>query len=128
MARDDRAEVSLTGLVQPRIEPEICFKLKHAPRDWTDPERLLESTEWIAHSVEIVQWHHPDGKFRLADCTADNGLHGRLVVGSSMRIVTFHEIVENLPRLSVFLKKQGEVIDRGSGENVLGSRCSRSLT
>ncbi len=121
MACDDRAEVSLTGLVQPRIEPEICFKLKHAPRDWTDLERLLESIEWIAHSVEIVQCHHPDWKFRLADCTADNGLHGRLVVGSSMRIADVPRIVENLPRLSVLLKKQGKVIDRGSGESVLGS-------
>ena len=31
-SRDGRATVPLTGLAQPRIEPEICFKLKKAPR------------------------------------------------------------------------------------------------
>src|SRR5512145_2220945 len=31
-AANDRASVPLEGLVQPRIEPEICFKLNRGPR------------------------------------------------------------------------------------------------
>lgn len=34
---------------------------------------------WIAHSVEIVQCHHAGWKVTIADCTASNGLHGRLL-------------------------------------------------
>jgi 2-keto-4-pentenoate hydratase len=32
-AQSDRASVSLAGLVQPRIEPEICFRLSRRPRN-----------------------------------------------------------------------------------------------
>src|SRR5260221_12313675 len=37
-SQENKAVVSLAGLVQPRIEPEICFKLKSAPP--TTPEAL----------------------------------------------------------------------------------------
>ena len=105
--------VSLAGLVQPRIEPEICFKLKSAPR----PGRLLESIEWMAHSIEVVQCHHPAWKISIADCTADNGLHGRLVVGSPVPL----RDVDRLPEVEVKLFRDAKLIDRGTGANVLGS-------
>src|SRR5919106_1971179 len=44
-AGGNRAAVSLSGLVNPRIEPEICFGLRRAP----DPANLLDSIEWVAH-------------------------------------------------------------------------------
>jgi 2-keto-4-pentenoate hydratase len=77
-AEADRCRLPLAGLVQPRIEPEICFKLKSSPQ----AGRVLDSIEWMAHAVEIVQCRHPGWKVTIADCTADNGLHGRLVVGT----------------------------------------------
>src|SRR5688572_3073456 len=80
-AQRDRATVPLAGLVNPRIEPEICFGLKAPPRGG-NLEALLESLDWIAHSIEIVQSHYPNWKLRLADCTASNGLHGRLILGT----------------------------------------------
>src|SRR3954471_4812165 len=73
-ARGNQATVPLAGLVNPRIEPEICFGLRASPK----AERLLEAIEWMAHSIEIVQCHHPNWKVTLADSAADNGLHGRL--------------------------------------------------
>ena len=105
--------VPLAGLVQPRIEPEICFKLKSAPR----PGRLVESIEWMAHAIEIVQCHHPAWKVSIADCTADNGLHGRLVVGSPIPL----RDVDRLPEVEVKLFRDAKLIDRGTGANVLGS-------
>jgi 2-oxo-3-hexenedioate decarboxylase len=105
--------VSLAGLVQPRIEPEICFKLKSAPR----PGRLLESIEWMAHSVEIVQCRHPGWQVTLSDCTADNGLHGRLVVGTPIPLSD----PERLARVEARLFRGDELLDRGTGANVLGS-------
>ena len=109
--------VSLTGLVQPRIEPEICFKLKSSP----GPDRLLESIEWIAHSIEIVQCHHPAWKVTLSDCTADNGLHGRLVVGTPVPLEKAPHLMERLPALEARLLRSGKLVDRGTGANVLGS-------
>ena len=108
--------VSLKTLAQPRIEPEILFKLKSAPRTSAEDE-LLSCIEWMAHSVEIVQCHHPDWKVTLPDCTADNGLHGRLIVGSGVPL----EHPDELPKIEARLYKGSQLVDRGFGANVLGS-------
>jgi 2-keto-4-pentenoate hydratase len=102
-ARDNQASVSLTGLVQPRIEPEIAFKLK-----------TPDSIEWMAHAVEIVQCHHPQWKVTIADCTADNGLHGRLVVGTPI------PLSGNLAEVEARLFQGDRLVDKGVGANVLG--------
>lgn len=119
-AERDRATVPLEGLVQPRIEPEICFGLKSAPRS-SAPEQLLEAIDWIAHSVEIVQCHHPAWKVTLADCTAANGLHGRLILGTPVAVSGIPGLAEKLPVAQVTLSKGATVIDRGVGANVLDS-------
>jgi 2-oxo-3-hexenedioate decarboxylase len=115
-ARDDACAVSLEGLAQPRIEPEICFKLKAAPRS-SAIEDLLACLEWMAHSVEIVQCDQPGWKTSLAHSTAANGLHGLLVVGTPVREVEAHA----LPGARLALMKGEAVVERGLGSNVLGS-------
>lgn len=120
-AASDRVTIPLAGLVQPRIEPEICFKLKAAPPLTRDPVALLESIEWIAHSIEIVQCHHPEWKIKLADCIADNALHGRLIVGTPVEIHRISGLAAALPFLKVSLFKDQEKMDQGVGANVLDS-------
>jgi len=120
-AQSDRASVPLAGLTQPRIEPEICFRLKAAPPVTHDAAALLGAIEWVAHSIEIVQCHHPDWKLKIADCTADNGLHGRLVVGTPVAVGALPDLAAMLPAAEVELRKGGAVVDRGVGANVLGS-------
>ncbi len=121
----NRAQVSLAGLVQPRIEPEICFGLKAPPppgsRTGRNPEVLLGAIEWIAHSVEIVQCHHPEWKFTLADCTAENGRHGHLVLGTPVALGRISGLAAALPLLKVALSCNGEVRDRGLASVVLDS-------
>lgn len=120
-SQENRATVPLAGLVQPRIEPEICFKLKCVPPVTRDPEALLACIEWLAHSIEIVQCHHPEWKMTIADCAADNALHGRLIVGEPLPVERFKDLVSSLPLLKVALKKENEIIDQGTGANVLDS-------
>jgi 2-keto-4-pentenoate hydratase len=114
-AVQDRARVVLAGLVNPRIEPEICFGLRAAP----EGRSLVDCIEWMAHAVEIVQCHHPHWKLTLADSTADNGLHGRLVIGTPMPLPPDAE--QLLARVEVQLFRGEEQVDRGVGANVLGS-------
>ena len=111
----NRARVALEGLVNPRIEPEIAFRLRTHP----DPSRVLGAIEWMAHSIEIVQCHHPGWKLKIADCTANNGLHGRLVVGEPMALPP--DVEARLPDVEVELYREAKLVDRGKGENVLGS-------
>ncbi len=114
-APEGRARVPLAGLVNPRIEPEICFGLKDSPRAGD----TLAAIAWVAHSVEIVQCHHAGWKVSIADCTASNGLHGRLVVGPRLPVMA--EMAPRLPGVEAQLYRGGTLVDRGVGANVLGS-------
>jgi 2-oxo-3-hexenedioate decarboxylase len=119
-ATENRAAVVLQGIHQPRMEPEICFKLRAAPRSSASAE-LLASIEWMAHSVEIVQCDQPGWKTSLEHSTALNGLHGRLILGTPIALTQLEDLEIRLPRLEILLKKGAAVVDRGKGEIVLGS-------
>jgi 2-keto-4-pentenoate hydratase len=55
----------------------------------------------------------------IADCTADNGLHGRLVVGPRRQVMG--NLEQTLPEVEAVLFKGETLVDRGVGANVLGS-------
>jgi 2-oxo-3-hexenedioate decarboxylase len=120
-AENGRAEVPLEGLAQPRIEPEILFGLKAPPPRSHDAHAILAAIDWVAHSIEIVQCFHPDWKVKLADCTAANGLHGRLVVGPPTPVHDIPNLEALLPAARVVLKRGGRKVDEGIGANVLDS-------
>ena len=122
-ARSGKAEVTLAGTVSPRMEPEIVFKLRApVPVACNDPERLLRSAEWYAHSVEIVHSHF-DWKFKLADATADWACHARLVIGEpqAIREQDIPALARALPAIKAALLKDGVRQIEGLGANVLGS-------
>jgi 2-oxo-3-hexenedioate decarboxylase len=122
-AADGKATLSLQGLVQPRIEPEVVFKLKARVPVSTEPAAILSAVEWIAPGFEIVQSHFPDWKFTAADCAAAFGLHGALVVGTPVAVTDANraDIGEALTTFRLTLSRGHEVIDRGIGSNVLDS-------
>ena len=115
-ARQNACVACLDDLAQPRIEPEICFKLKAVPRS-ADPDALLACLEWMAHSIEIVQCDQPGWKTSLAHATAANGLHGLLIVGTPVAV----DEAPALGSVQLLLRQGASVVDRGSGKNVLGS-------
>ncbi len=114
------ALVSLHGLEQPRIEPEICFGLRAAPRS-SSAEELLAAIDWMAHSIEIVHCDQPGWKTSLAHSIGANGLHGRLILGPPLQIAQVPDLAMQLARFEIVLMKDGKPVDRGQGEIVLGS-------
>ncbi|HEX7329423.1 MAG TPA: hypothetical protein VF428_12895 [Casimicrobiaceae bacterium] len=122
-ARAGRATQSLAGFVQPRIEPEIVFKLAAPIAQDADARAVLAATEWIAAGFEVVQSHFPDWKFTAADCTAAFGLHAALIVGEPYPIDAENRgaIVDLLPVFRATLRKKGVAVDNGVGANVLDS-------
>ena len=117
------ATLSLARLVQPRIEPEVVFKLAAPVPATDDVAAILGCVEWIAPGFEIVQSHFPDWKFTAADCTAAFGLHGALVVGAPLALTPQNRvtIAAALPTFTLRLRRGGALIDTGIGANVLGS-------
>jgi 2-keto-4-pentenoate hydratase len=114
------ARVSLAGLSQPRLEPEIVFGLKAVPAPGMDDAALVACIEWVAHGFEIVHTHFANWKFKLADCFVDGGLHGRLLVGPRVPIALFDDPPAQLRELQVDLLCDGQQVEQGSGRNVLG--------
>jgi 2-oxo-3-hexenedioate decarboxylase len=111
--------IDLAGLSQPRLEPEIVFGLGAVPQAGMDNAALVRCIEWVAHGFEIVQTHFADWRFKLADCFADDGLHGRLYVGPRVPISRFADAAAELRALRVDLLRDGKVIDRGEASLVL---------
>jgi 2-oxo-3-hexenedioate decarboxylase len=122
-ADDGVASVALEPFVQPRIEPEVVFKLA-APISASDnPEQTLSGVEWFAAGFEIVQCHFPEWQFNVAECTAAFGLHGTLIVGTPTPVVGYDltQLADTLATFAATLSRDGSIIEQGGGANVLGS-------
>jgi 2-oxo-3-hexenedioate decarboxylase len=116
--------VSLAGLAEPRIEPEIVFGLALAPTPDMDERALLGCLAWLAHGFEIVQSIFPRWEFALADTVAGYGLHGRLLIGPRHEIADVDAWHQELSAFEIDLLRNGEPVDHGWAANVLGGPLS----
>ncbi|WP_340118690.1 hypothetical protein [Pelagibius sp. 7325] len=123
VAEYGQARLPLGGFVQPRLEPEVVFKLKAPLGPTEDPLEVLAAVEWMAPGFEIVQSHFPGWTFRAPDCTAAFGLHGALIVGTPVDVTDANraDLAARLPVFAATLSRGGSVVDRGIGANVLDS-------
>jgi 2-oxo-3-hexenedioate decarboxylase len=114
-----QGRLSLQGLSQPRIEPEVAFGFRVAPQAGMSLEALQDCLEWVAHAFEIVHTHFDDWRFTAADTAADFALHGALFVGPAVAVQGWRALASDLAALQVELMCNGEVKDRGEGRIVL---------
>lgn len=80
-APSNRLAFTLGTLPQPRLEPELVFRLRATPAPDCTVFELIDCIEWMAHGFEIVISPYPDWAFELTDAIAAFGLHGALIVG-----------------------------------------------
>ena len=113
------ATLSLAGLVQPRLEPEIVFCFALTPRAGMSEAELVGCLAWVAHGVEVVHTHFEAWRFQAADTVADFGLHGRLLVGPQVPIAAFTAPGRELASLKLQLMRDGIEVDQGQGSLVL---------
>jgi len=111
--------VSLRGLVQPRLEPEIMFGFARTPQAGGTMAELIACIEWVAHGFEIVHTHFDDWRFEAPDTVADFALHGRLMIGPRIPIGRFDDPHRELAALGIALSKNGVQVDQGRGSVVL---------
>ena len=125
----DLAEIgdtfSLAALAEPRIEPEIIFRLAVAPTPGMDESALLACVDWVAHGFEIVQSIFPGWQFSAPDTVAAFGLHGALLIGPRHPIAAQTENWRRtLSTFEIDLVRDGAVVDHGRAANVLGGTLS----
>lgn len=114
-----QAEVSLLGMVQPRLEPEIVFGFASTPKPGATEAELTRCLAWVAHGVEIVHTHFDDWRFAAPDTVADFGLHGRLLVGPRVDVSEFAALGAELAALQLELHEGRSRVDSGQGSAVL---------
>jgi 2-oxo-3-hexenedioate decarboxylase len=118
------AAFSLARCHAPKIEPEVVFKLKHPiERGGLDAAAVLNLVDWLALGFEIVDCPFPSWQFKPPDFVAAFGFHTALFVGPPLpvELPDASMLAEALPRLKLRLWKNDELVEEGSGANVLGS-------
>ena len=113
------ATVSLRGLSQPRLEPEVAFGFAKAPHAGMTLTELQQCLAWVAHSFEIVHTHCEGWRFTAADTVADFGLHGRLFVGPRVPAGSWPAMAADLPLVTLDLLEGETLRESGQGANVL---------
>lgn len=113
---------ALAALLEPRIEPEIVFRLGRLPHAGMDESELVVCVDAVGHGFEIVQSVYPGWRFRVADTVAAFALHGAYRYGplAPVEPADRREWVARLSRFEIALYRNGSMIDRGFAENVLG--------
>lgn len=111
-------DVAIGGLIQPRAEAEIAFKLKaDLPRSGVTAEDVLDATESVAACFEIVDSRIDNWQIRIQDTVADNASCGVFVVSA--------DVVDprglDLAACHVTVAKNGQFLSEGKGSAVQGS-------
>jgi 2-oxo-3-hexenedioate decarboxylase len=121
---DIEGSFSLAGLAEPRIEPEIVFRLAAVPTPGMDERALLGCIDGVAHGFELVQSIFPGWGFTAPDAVAAFGVHGALLLGPWHPVTAHEEWELALSTFTVDLLRDAEVVDRGHASNVLGGPLS----
>jgi 2-keto-4-pentenoate hydratase len=108
----------ISELIQPKVEGELAFCIKKTLRGpGVTIADVYNATEWVVPSIEIVDSRIKDWKIALPDTIADNGSSARFVLGS--RMTPIGDIDMRL--VGMTLEKNGELINSGTGAEVLGN-------
>jgi 2-keto-4-pentenoate hydratase len=112
--------LSLQGLLEPRIEPEIVLHLASAPQPGEGPAQLLRRVDQVAHGFEIVQSPFPGWRFGTADAVAAGSLHGYLALGPAMNTAAMgDQALAQLSSFTITLSCDGQPRADGTGAHVL---------
>ncbi|MBR3121779.1 MAG: fumarylacetoacetate hydrolase family protein [Oceanobacillus sp.] len=109
--------IDRTGLIHPKIEPEIAFFIGEdiIGQNITEAD-ILRSTKYVAPALEVIDSRYKDFRFTLVDVVADNCSSAKFVVGSKFALPGSVD----LGNIGMVMSKNGQVEQTGSSAAVLG--------
>lgn len=117
MVIENGGTISCENMIHPKVEGEIAFILKH---DLKGPNvtvlDVLQATDYVVPSLEIVDSRIQDWKINLQDTVADNASSGFYVLGGKPTKIA--DI--NLELIGMAMYQNGEVVNTGVGAAALG--------
>ncbi|WHX69565.1 fumarylacetoacetate hydrolase family protein [Peribacillus frigoritolerans] len=117
MDMTENESIPMMGLFEPKIEGEIAFILKEGLRGPSVTiEDVLAATDYVVPSLEVVDSRISNWKIKLTDTVADNASSGLFVLGKER----FSVKDVDLTKVEMCLYKNGKLINKGTGLDVLG--------
>lgn len=120
--------LSITGLAEPRVEPELVVRLAATPPDGATVEQLFECLDWVAPGFELVCARHAGWVFNVPEALAGGGAHAHLLVGTRVPAralaASGREFDQRLSATGLALYRDDDVAERGSGAAVLDGPLS----
>ncbi len=108
---------AMDEFVAPKIETEICFRLRSAlSGPDLSVDDVLAATDAVCGSFEICDARIRDWKCPYPDFFADNGFSARIVLSGAWRPLDEVDLLAE----PVVLTQDGRQIAEGRGENALG--------
>ncbi|MCX2748092.1 fumarylacetoacetate hydrolase family protein [Arthrobacter sp. MI7-26] len=114
----DGEPMPISAMIQPRVEAEVAFIMKHDLRGpgVTDDDALA-AVEGAIPVIEVIDSRISDWKIKLPDTVADNASCARVVRGSRVTPVD----ALDLAGIELSLSVDGVVVSTGVGAAVLGN-------
>lgn len=107
--------------LQPRVEPEMAFVLKHPlSGPGVTAADAIRAVDYVLPALELIDSRIRDWRIGLADTIADNASSGGVVLGSKPTPLT----QTDLRLAGCNLHKNGALAGTGAGGAVLGSPLS----
>lgn len=116
-----QTRTGLSGMPEPRIEPELILHLAKPPAPGMTSRELLECIDWVAPGFEVVFSVFPNWEFSAADAAAAYGVHGQLFVGEKLAVAPVQShLFDQLSSFGVHLDSDLGVTRLGHARDVLG--------
>lgn len=117
MVLESGGSLDMGELIAPKIETEICLRLKHDLKGADlGVEDVLAATDAVSASFEVCDARILDWKCPYPDFFADNGFSARIVLSGRWIPVEQVDLLSEVVKLS----RDGEVFAEGKGEMALG--------
>lgn len=112
------AEIAVSGLIAPRVEAEIGFRLAAPVEQPVTSRSVRAAVGEVLLAAEIIDSRIEDWCIGLTDTVADNASCAAVVMGSA--VPATEELLDALPDLVVALDRDSATVAAGPGSAVLG--------
>lgn len=111
-------DLSLEGLIHPRVEPEFAFLINKrlAGKNVTEQE-VWQATEGIMTAIEVIDSRYKDFSFNLIDVVADNASSAKFFLSEQKYVPNKVQ----WEKAKVRMKLNGKVVQEGNGSAVMGN-------
>ncbi|WP_460406623.1 2-keto-4-pentenoate hydratase [Actinophytocola sediminis] len=118
MFHPEGTPIDTSGLLAPRVEPEVAFVLGRPLRGpGLTVADAVAAVDFVLPALEIIDSRIRDWRIGLADTIADNASSGGVVLGGAPSRLSDVD----LRMMGCVLRRDGVVVGTGAGAAVLGS-------